>query len=562
MQKPILYPPKGAEAWIAQLKDFSLPILPSMSQSVLKRLAQPNVGFFEIAEGAAQSPIISFNLIQKVNRRSLKVASVDHAISLLGVEQTQRLIQQIPILKLQPARKAHQYYFRAVSCSCFAGILARDWSKLLHTHQSNELFWSSLMFGSPWWYLSYFAGLETQLIHYLSSQHPHKPIAHFEQLILGCSMMQLAQQLGQAWHFPEFTQHAYELAQAATAQQWTRLLRADVAMQRDGFTAFHSPAMAVYLANWLSQSMALGWYHRRTQRVMRFVALYLNMDIQQCYRQIQTSALQFARSYRFPLVDTPISRLLFTSPISQQVEKPLFMHYQQHQKQQQSQERAVAKSTDAPLEKKSVSAKVMAPAAKRSQATARTKPVESKQSVQKAASTIEMNQGRQPNKQKLQKVIALLQQPEQIDSLADGIALWCQGMVEGAAFDRCVIARFDHQRKILAPVFLQTIDSFAEQSVHFKYQFSPLLKKMLQQATTLQVETPQIAKMADALPCHLVDWLKPAESIMATIFVQQQASVWIYVDKANSDVALNARDCQLFKHLNKVAAKYLATLSD
>lgn len=148
--------------WVQQLLDNPLPPVTDCGPQLLKSLQDSSLPYQAISEMLGKDPVLALNLLNQANvsvrgEESL-VKTLHQAVSLLGIDFLEQLLRQHPPLKRELADTAGMVgYHHVLSTSFCAAHIAAEIAQIKLPERQDELYWSALFYGVPFWYLWYFS---------------------------------------------------------------------------------------------------------------------------------------------------------------------------------------------------------------------------------------------------------------------------------------------------------------------------------------------------------------------------------------------------------------------
>ena len=316
------FSPKGVQYWRTQLLNEFLPIMPHTGRHLIEQLKDPNISPHQVANLAAQDPILGIQVVKEANRLNKKnqhtdITNIEHCVSIMGMDNIHRLARKIPILDPSADYGETQYYLNAIIRSLHAATQARSWAALRSFHAPDEIFLASLFYGVPIWHLWQFATSEMLTIHHLI-QNELIPANQAETSVLGCTINTLCLALAVEWGLPKIVQDAFNPKLhpdnrflMSTARQVSSDSFPELPAYDPKGVPTNSPAVQVILANWLCRETDIDWSSRQTNRSMKVISAYLRMPLCDTRKLIIQNALMVSRAYPIPGVMTPGAKLIF-----------------------------------------------------------------------------------------------------------------------------------------------------------------------------------------------------------------------------------------------------------
>jgi HD-like signal output (HDOD) protein len=271
------------DKWMQKLWPRELPVL-TRTEVELARLAPraDKVSAQEIASIILHDPMMTLNVLQLANsRRSRRfgseITTVEHAVMMLGVppffnhfNKLDRLEQQF-----QGREKILSSALQVISRSHHAACHAWDWAVLRKDIKAEEVYIAALLadMGELLLWLAE-ADSAQQIMELVRSQAVSVEAA--QQEVLGCSMPDLVQAIGAAWHVPEMLLNLMDHRQSNNP----RVLVASLAVM----LAHHTEA---------------GWYEAAALADYEAVAALMHMPHEEMVAEIHQTAVRCARHWEW-----------------------------------------------------------------------------------------------------------------------------------------------------------------------------------------------------------------------------------------------------------------------
>ncbi len=331
--------PGNASEWSDFLTMKPLPTGTIIGQQVLRSIRDKDLPYKKIAEQVNRDPVFSYYIMSEANRNKTGDTpgskTLDHAISMIGIDRLRLITQKLPIQKADASDIQQFYYTRAMSASLLAAYLARTLSEFKKIGQKDDVYWGALFCGVPIWYLWRFATPEMRLVRYAIRSNFQLP-EHAEREVLGCSILEVAQQLIAQLDVPTLTKESYSVENQLSLKQWIDLskLASDsgkpASIDDKQINAITSrPAFAVVLSNLLAHYATHDWYSRSTLRIQKIISAYLGIPLSKAITLTHECAVEMSREHPLPGLMLPAAKLILpprerakAKPKPQQIIKP------------------------------------------------------------------------------------------------------------------------------------------------------------------------------------------------------------------------------------------------
>src|SRR5690606_16097440 len=138
-----------------------------INQLVLKDLTLDRLSYAELARRISRDPVLAWTVMNQANQQrptgNPTSKTLDHAISMLGIEELRKLLGRQPFEKVSRRSPRSIYFMRTLAASLLAAYLGR--AICLHRAQLNpeDMFWSCLFMGIPMWLMWGFAAPDMRM---------------------------------------------------------------------------------------------------------------------------------------------------------------------------------------------------------------------------------------------------------------------------------------------------------------------------------------------------------------------------------------------------------------
>jgi len=279
--------------WLHAVRDIELPGIKLNIDKVTNLTHRPEIDMVEISNITELDIGLSLRLIRRINRiqshggRS-RINSISQAIMMFGMEQVRTLPNKLPTLdSIKDNPKVTYHYLRLLKQSYHAAYQARQWGRLIHDEDPNELFLATFL---------------RNMGHMLLWIHDPDVMLQIEEMIadqgidpveaqhvtLGFSINELSKELAKLWNLPS-------------------LFRESLYPEN----ANHRRVLMVVLAVQLSRSCERDWYSRDTRLIEDDIADVLHKERNETVSMIHLNAVQAARITTFIRIPHPAVRLIY-----------------------------------------------------------------------------------------------------------------------------------------------------------------------------------------------------------------------------------------------------------
>ncbi|GLQ30624.1 HDOD domain-containing protein [Litoribrevibacter albus] len=324
--------PSNAEEWANLIKDQALPLLPNTSAQLITALKQADLAFSKLAALIHRDPIACLYLIKFANQQNknpnTEIHSPDHAISMLGVDKVRTIMKKLPTLKLNPRNIAHREYLQSLCNSLHAAAQADAMAQYKPLLPRENLYWSTLFAGTGYWLMWSAAPHEMRIVQYLTFEE-RMPMEQAQRKVLGCTILDISQYLGNLWQLPTFTKASMMEGLKPTRRQLVEISQAcpETAgvtpnVKRETKFLLNSPMFPTFLGNLLALESYKNWHGRNFHRAVAIYGTYMAINHQTAYERIRDAAIQVSREHPIPYILLPAKHLLQIPSDITRVSKP------------------------------------------------------------------------------------------------------------------------------------------------------------------------------------------------------------------------------------------------
>lgn len=312
--------PNNAQDWAQLLVKKQLPSPFRVGQLVLRQLDEGTLLYGELAETINNDPILAYTVMSMANEARTKESesskTVSQAISMIGVEQLEKSIKNLPFQSASSKDIKSFYYLRCMSTSLYAAHLGKALS--LHKNKGNpeDVYWSSLFMGVPLWHLWRYATPEMRLIRYAIRSNFKLPQVA-EKEVLGDTIANVTAAIAKQLFLPDLVNDCYHSKNQLSKKQWIQLAHVTPTKgvpkrieDRTLLLAMQKPYFPVMLANLIAHFATYDWYSKATLRSQKMLAAYLHMPLDDAIKLTHEVAANMSRAHPLPTLMLPAAKLL------------------------------------------------------------------------------------------------------------------------------------------------------------------------------------------------------------------------------------------------------------
>lgn len=264
--------------WLDKLEHRQLPALSPSTLRLAQIVHDDNVSVLALSSVIERDPGLAVSVVrgaqsQKQRRLTTSIATVTHALMLLGMSRVHELTAQVPLmdeLVKEPmvASRLLALYARAHH----AAVQARNWAQRRLDKEPDEVQLATqlLDLGEMLLWLEAPA-LMTELERVTASAPGARSQA--ECAILGCTLADLTAALARRWGLPELLPSVLQPENAT-----------------------HPRIAGILLARELALAAENDWYDATTNRTLERIAVYLKMDYPEAVAHVHRTAVTAART--------------------------------------------------------------------------------------------------------------------------------------------------------------------------------------------------------------------------------------------------------------------------
>ena len=312
--------PNNAHDWAQLLAGKKLPSPFRVGPIVLRQLDEGILPYNKLADTINSDPILAYTVMSLANQRRIKETegskTVSQAISMIGVDQLEATVKDLPFQSSSSTDIKSFYYIRCMSTSLYAAHLGQALSQHKNKGKPKDYYWASLFLGTPLWLLWRFATPEMRLIRYaIRSNFKLPKVAENE--VLGDTLLNVTTAISKQLFLPDLANECFLRKNQLSTKQWVQLAKAtpetghpNPIEDRDLLMAMQSPHFPVMLANLVAHFATYDWYSKATLRSQKILATYLNITLDDAIKLTHEVAADMSRTHPLPTVMLPAAKLM------------------------------------------------------------------------------------------------------------------------------------------------------------------------------------------------------------------------------------------------------------
>ena len=562
--------PKSAQEWAVYLNTKALPSPFRVGEFVLRKLEKEALSYHELANIINRDPILSFEILTRANKEAKNATlgsqegskTLNHAISMLGVEDLKERIQALPRKAISPKNITSFYYLRTLCTSLYAGHLAKAISTRKKKGNPEDVYWSGLFLGAPVWHLWRFATPEMRLVRYsIRSNFKLPRIA--EEEVLGDSLLNITKAMSQELSLPIMAQECYEIEHQPSLKDWVKIAHcmdnnkvSRTIDDRELKIKMQSPHFIVMLANMLAHYSSYCWYSRATLRTQRILAYYLNCSVEEAITFSHEIAAEMSRSHPLPGLMLPAAKLFIPPRKRTKAQKKKSIDAFQEstfntaalpQEVIDTQKREDAKYQENKTTPSSQDNENLEP---------------NSQQAPKETQSNEVPTSKVPLAQKVKPIIEnktnplfdeltqlMANQPEDFADFHELMNASTQGIAYGIELKRSFVALISKDASRFKTYYTVGCSEFDTlKNFESKIIKDTIFQKLCERPASIWVKSTSERKIKDLIPMNFKSAIDVNEFFLMSVFVGKKPVAIFYADNMDS-IALNDRDYHQFKFL-------------
>ncbi|PID42586.1 MAG: hypothetical protein CSB48_09285 [Proteobacteria bacterium] len=532
--------PTDTAGWHKYLAANSLPATPGVGKSVLWLLKCGTPSYNTLAKLISTDPVLSYHLIAHANRLAEAMgetaqsnprnsASLNHAISMMGVNHVRQVVSKLPYFKPDPTNIRHFCYLRALNTSLLSAFLAKEISKTRSALNEDALFWGALYSGTPQWFLWRFATPEMRLVRY-AVKNNNQSQEEAEMEILGCTSEAISRSLIKTLAVPDLSKQALA---GDTAPDETRfnsiacLARDDMPPNDTDDRHIHhlmnQPVFVLKLCHRLANSAAQDWYSATTHHYQQVLAVFMRLPTPKAIAMTHRVAAAMSRAYHYPGVMTPAAKLFL--PGREYIEFNSFDDEIIDSLLARSEKCAEQKSKPARKGKQDSGKELSG------ETPATTHPANETESA-----TLEKAQthltGRKRNQAMFDTLVCSMnERPEEFADIHSIMDSAVQGLVDGLGMQRCTAALVNTRVTRLKAYYTRGTDDYEELgSFQIDLTRPSLFRRLLDAPASIWVKPESRPQVWDMIPDEFKRISGAGEFFLMSVFVEKKPVAVFYCD--------------------------------
>jgi|GEM_PF-1554862 len=541
--------PNNAQGWAQLLVKKQLPSPFRVGQLVLRQMDEGNLPYAKLAETINNDPILAYTVMSMANEARTKESesskTVSQAISMIGVEQLEKSIKNLPFQSASSKDIKSFYYIRCMSTSLYAAHLGKALS--LHKNQGNpeDIYWSSLFMGVPLWHLWRYATPEMRLIRYAIRSNFKLPQVA-EQEVLGDTIANVTAAIAKQVFLPDLVNDCYKTRNQLSKKQWIQLAHATPLKgkpkrieDRTLLMAMQAPYFPVMLANLIAHFATYDWYSKATLRSQKMLATYLQISLDDAIKLTHEVAADMSRAHPLPTVMLPAAKLLV--PPRKRTKA---------QAATQPPERTVEKATDKEASLKTIGEQAALTKEQSDKLTQETK-TEPKQTKPSAAITKPEAQNKPPENNPLFDELTeiMIHRPEEFVDLHELMNAATQGIAYGINLKRATVSLISKDGTRLKSYYsVGCQESEVLKDFGTKIVKNTIFEKLTSRPASIWVKASSNKKIIDLLPMNFKHATDETDFFLMSVFVAKKPVAIFYADNHDGG-SLSEQHYKQFKFL-------------
>ncbi len=544
----------GTDAWAQFLADKPLPVKSQTIQRLKTETAKPQCSLQNLAPIISADPAFTLHLIRRSNelgqRNDNETNSVDLGISILGMDHIIKLIDEVPIIKLNPLSVPHRWYYRSLDNSLHAAFQAADFCLFPNPKIVADTKLAALFYSVGSWSLWRYAPVEMSAIMDLVYRYKKPPI-QAQQHVLGCTIQEISAQLIEDWKISALASQA--LAQKIQASEKVLTHLQVFTTAPDSLSESQQKAMRhlmsskyypVKLANWFIEATQIDWGSDATLLLQQCIADLLKSDEDQSRTRLLQNTLQVSRLTQTDGLLTPAARLLMLPS----------NHYLPYVMGKDAEQQPSSRSaTDNPTDKHSNTSE--------EQQTVRDDSAETtSDSSNTTPEYITTNDFK--NKKLFQQACQRLLNAEGCHNEADVYKTLIHGLKEALGFERCCLlkVREDHTLAVSALSGYEEDDPMRRFSQKLSVQ--GLIQQLSKKSSAAHMNETNRLQMKLQMSDRFKACSHQTSFVITSLHHHTQPMLFVYADYGDMDTEISPFFFKYFKAICNAAGKRLNQLHD
>jgi len=559
----------NAENWANKLIAKPLPTLSRASILVLKAIQQDNLSYLKLSEMINRDPVLAFTVTTSANQRmgenSEGCKTLEHAISMLGIEQLKQITKKIPVVSNTLEDIGHFYYTRIVSSSLLAAQIAQEMAEIKRPELSHNIYWSTLFLGAPLWYLWRFAAPEMRLIRYAIRSNFKLPEVA-EQEILGTTIEAISRQIVEKLKPSHLISEALNPNKLPSPREWVSLSQSfdGTGTPKRVYDAhlnlkLNDPSFMITLSNLIAGHAAHDWYSSTVLRYQKIMAVWLGVPIPEAIALTHRCAADMSRQHPFPGIMLPAAKLILPPRPKIKAEasssEKLAALKKQYDEQTSATEIPNQTLGDVELPKESP--------LKPDNITVNLSKAPMPKNIRPAKIEIQKEPKTRGNKQIFDELIhIMLHQPENFTDLHELMNAATQGVAFGLGLNRSTVALVNGQKTRLKAYYtVGTRNNPQLGNFEIDLTKPSIFSKLIAKPASIWVKPTSSKKVWAMIPIEFKQICGSTDFFLMSIFVNNKPVAIFYADVKGDKVPLTEEDYVQFKHMCGATAHCLLNMA-
>lgn len=483
----------------------------------------------------AQCALIVGTTNQLIEKKSNKVHTLTHAISILGIPKTESLLRQAK--ELTPSTIRHyQEYQQQLNISLHAAYQARDWATKQSSWNPNEAFCAALLFAAPIWHLWVTQGESMSALQQTNLNTPTSQ--KLQQKMLGERLSTFAEKLSQQWQLTPTSVDAWQYANTTIGNDLTHLYKLPTTSFDINFALeenhrlsqlFSKTTFPVLLSNYLAHEASRDWHSPHTKRAIKFLSFARLKNYQHCLHECQQTAIHYAQQ-AFPKDSLNVGKsLLF---IRSTVDKPALRVRTSNN---------VTAPSKSPTVISTPSEKQLTRTEKISRDLKKTQPLNQRNTPPKSAPVTILTDATQQ----------LMSDAKAFRQLSDIFQFSIDSLQKLPGARQCCVFMLSTRNRTITAINLGGAPSHITfTNFHHTFCKTDLFSKLSQKPTSLRLYTDNQSKLWPMLPNYLKPRIPNNNFLMMSLFSQQKPLAVLYMD-GDDNFTCNTHNFSAFKKLGR-----------
>lgn len=550
--------PNTAESWANLIKDQALPLLPNTSAQLITALKQSDLAFSKLSALIHRDPIACLYLIKFANQQNknpnTEIHSPDHAISMLGMDKVRTIMKKLPTLKLNPRNIAHREYLQSLCNSLHAATQADVMAQSKPLLPREKLYWSTLFAGTGFWLMWSAAPHEMRIVQYLTFEE-RMPMEQAQKKVLGCTILDISQYLGNLWQLPTFTQASMIEGLKPSRRQLVAISKAcpetsgiPANVNRDIKLLLNTPTFPTFLGNFIALESYKNWHGRNFERAISIYGAYMALDYQTAYSHVRDAAIRVSREHPIPYILLPAKHLLQIPSDITRISKPSWA------------------TDEIPLKSKTKQSATPQDRSSRSSFDIESSPALKKkpEAIEGIATDHVAKIKDKRNLQMLSEITTnMLKHPDRFQDIHELMNSAVQCIKYGLGLERSSAALINSTgTKLVTYYTTGMMDSPKLADLVIDLTKPSLFQKLSQKPLGAWINQSNFTKMRTAIPNALINASQSHHFFVQSIFAKNKPVAIVYADSGERGAELSEEDYKYFKVLCRALGHCVENFSD